>query len=335
MFSDLILPRITKVTQQGTMGRYEIGPLEPGYGITVVQALKRILLTSLPGAAVTAIRIEGVTKGSQEIAAVKEDLIEVILNVKHLRFRCFVDHPVSIVLNVTGTSTVRAADLQVPETIEVINPEAHLATLKHVYASLKGELIVQQGRGYVPAERQSTPPGFLAIDAIYSPVRTVHATIEHTRVGKMVNFEKVLLDVETDATMTSDEALRQSSEILSQQFLALMPSQHRERRNVSQSAVCIPPHIDDLPLEQLGLSIRSYNALKRYGNVTKVGHILVLDEAGLRNIRNVGDKVLMDIWSHLQAMGCLPLSDHVDSPQSASAITSYTNDHFRDPSEDD
>lgn len=195
---------------QGNIAQYEIEPLEPGYGVTIAHTLKRVLLSSLPGAAITAIRIEGVKDACQTIAGVKEEVLEVILNVKQLRLRCIADHPVSLRLDVHGVCAVTGAHLMVPDTVELLNPECHLATIEQEHARLAVELIVQRGRGYAAVSPHTEAPlrtDVIPIDAIYTPVRKVSYTLEHTRVGKMVNFEKIVLEIETDGAMTPDEAI--------------------------------------------------------------------------------------------------------------------------------
>jgi DNA-directed RNA polymerase subunit alpha len=313
---DIALPRIIRTTMQGNAAQYEIEPLEPGYGVTIAHTLKRVLLSSLPGAAVTAIRVEGVHSAGQTIAGVKEDMMELILNVKQLRLRCSADHPVSLRLDVHGVCIVTGVHLLVPDAVEIINPDCHLATLEQEHAHLAVELMVKQGRGYVAVNPQTEPSlsvDIISIDALYTPVRKVNYTLEHTRVGKMVNFEKILLEVETDGRLSPDEALRQSGAILQQQFQVLADPHLalREQRRETQSHLLIPQKIYDMPLEALALSVRSSNALKRNASMTKVGHILTRDEEELRAIRNVGDKALMEIRDRLQATGCFPLIEQL------------------------
>lgn len=302
---DLTRPGITRMTKQENAANYEIGPLEPGYGVTIASTLSRVLLSSLPGAAITAVRIEEAKGTSDLIAGVKESILELVLNVKQLRLRCTTDHPVSLHVNVHGMCQVTGTHILVPDTVEILNPECHLATLEQEGAHLTIELIAQKGRGYVAVSSQPQPllgEDVILIDAIYTPVRRVKYMLEHTRVGKTVNFEKILLSLETDGTMTPDEALCRSSAILLQQFQALAYPQWQ----ASQSDLLIPQDIYEMPLATLALSARSTNALKRNGHMTKVGQILTQDEEELRSIRSVGDKVLIEIKDRLLATGCLP-----------------------------
>ncbi len=304
----MVLPGIKNIKIQGNTTYYEIEPLEPGYGMTIAHALKRVLVSSLSGAAIIALQIEGISSKEQRIPGVEERVTDILLNMKQVRLRCFSPSTILMHLYVTGKREVTAADIIVPDTIEIMNPGCHIANLIGEDTHLALEMVAQVGKGYVPAIGETDERGFL-LDAIYTPIRRVNYTVEHTRVGKMVNFDKILLEVETDGTLTPDEALRQSGYILQHHFLALTQSSTSEPRKPGQSSVPIPLEIYNLPLEQLGLPIRSYNALKRYGFMTKVGHILVQDEKELRDIHNVGDKVLMDIKDHLQDNAYLPQID--------------------------
>ncbi len=310
LFIDMKMPRITRTMLQGNTATYEIEPLEPSYGMTIGHALQRVLQSSLPGAAITAIRLEGVQHEDRHLPGVREEIIEIILNLKQVRLRCFSEQPVTMRLDASGARAVIAADIETPDTVELINPECHIAQLEDSAAHLTMELIVQAGRGYVPAEVQAVQPlGEIPIDAIYTPIRKVGYTIDRTRVGEMVNFEKITLEVSTDGTMTPDEALRQGSEILLQQFLVLttphmVTSEHFKASQGSE--VLIPPEIYNKSLEELHLSVRTSNSLKRNASITKVGQILTKNEEDLRKIRNLGDKSLKEIEEGLRMAGCFP-----------------------------
>src|SRR5579875_3269449 len=168
---DITLPRIRNTKTQGNYGCFDIEPLEAGYGVTVGNALRRVLLSSLPGAAVTSIRIEGVQHEFQDIPNVMEDVTDIVLNIKKLRLRCFSDHPVTMHLNVSGERVVTAADITAPSTVEIVNPDLYIATLDNENARLEMELVVETGRGYVPADsKEDQPIGVIPIDAIYTPV---------------------------------------------------------------------------------------------------------------------------------------------------------------------
>ncbi len=305
---DIALPRIKNTKTQGNYASYDIEPLEAGYGMTLGNSLRRVLLSSLPGAAVTSVRIEGVQHEFQDVPNVLEDVTDIVLNVKRLRLRCFSDNPVSMRLEVTGEREVTAADIVAPSTVEIVNPELHIATLDNENARLDMELIVETGRGYVPADSKDDQPiGVIPVDAIYTPVQKANYTVEHTRVGQMTNFDKVVLDVTTDGTITPDEALRQSADILVRHFtlLANYRATVQEVEKAPLSSLPIPPKIYDTPIEELDLSVRAYNCLKR-SNITKVGQVLSMNEEDLLGVRNFGEKSLQELQDRLHQRNFLP-----------------------------
>ncbi|HYK85101.1 MAG TPA: DNA-directed RNA polymerase subunit alpha [Ktedonobacteraceae bacterium] len=307
----ITLPRIKNTKTQGNYASYDIEPLEAGYGMTLGNSLRRVLLSSLPGAAVTSIRIEGVQHEFQDIPNVMEDVTDIVLNVKKLRLRSFSDHPVSMRLEINGDRSdreVTAADIMAPSTVEIVNPELHIATLDNENAHLEIELVVETGRGYVPADsKEDQPIGVIPVDAIYTPVQKVNYTVEHTRVGQMTNFDKIVLDITTDGTITPDEALRQSADILVRHFTQL--SNYRaimaEPEKAPLSSLPIPPKIYDTPIEELDLSVRAYNCLKR-SNITKVGQVLSMNEEDLLGVRNFGEKSLQELRERLLQRNFLP-----------------------------
>src|SRR5260370_562246 len=194
----ITLPRIKNTKTQGNYASYDIEPLEAGYGVTLGNALRRVLLSSLPGAAVTSVRIEGVQHEFQDIPNVLEDVTDIVLNIKKLRLRCFSDQAVSMLLEVSGEREVTAADIMAPRTVGIVNPNLHIATLDNDKAHLDIELVVETGRGYVPADsKENQAIGVIPVDAIYTPVQRVNYNVEHTRVGQMTNYDKIVLDVTT------------------------------------------------------------------------------------------------------------------------------------------
>jgi len=305
---DIALPRIKNTKTQGNYASYDIEPLEAGYGMTLGNSLRRVLLSSLPGAAVTSIRIEGVQHEFQDVPNVMEDVTDIVLNVKKLRLRCFSDNPVSMRLDVSGACEVTAADIVVPSSVEIVNPELHIATLDNENARLEMELVVETGRGYVPADSKDDQPiGVIPVDAIYTPVQKANYTVEHTRVGQMTNFDKIVMDVTTDGTMTPDEALRQSADILVRHFtlLANYRATVQEIEKPPLSSLPIPPKIYETPIEELDLSVRAYNCLKR-SNITKVGQVLSMNEEDLLGVRNFGEKSLIELQERLHQRSFLP-----------------------------
>ena len=305
---DLILPRIKNTKTQGNYASYDIEPLEAGYGMTLGNALRRVLLSSLPGAAVTSVRIDRVQHEFQDIPNVKEDVTDIVLNIKKLRLRSFSDHPVSMRLEVSGEHEVTAADIAAPSTIEIVNPDLYIATLDNENAHLEMELVVEAGRGCFPGDsKEDQPIGVIPVDAIYTPVQKVNYTVEHTRVGQMTNYDKIVMDIWTDGTVTPDEALRQSADILVRHFtqLANYRATLAEPEKPPLSSMPIPQKIYDTPIEELDLSVRAYNCLKR-SNITKVGQVLSMNEEDLLGVRNFGEKSLLELRERLLARNFLP-----------------------------
>ncbi|HEV7126963.1 MAG TPA: DNA-directed RNA polymerase subunit alpha [Ktedonobacterales bacterium] len=310
---DIALPRIISTESSANYASYDIEPLEAGYGMTLGNALRRVLLSSLPGAAVTSIKIEGVSHEFQDIPHVKEDVTDIVLNVKKLRLRSFADHPVSMHLDITGERDVHAADIQVPSTIEIVNGDQLICTLDSAEAHLEMELVVENGKSYIPAEsKEGQAIGVIPVDAIYTPVEKVNYTVEHTRVGQMTNYDKIILQIWTDGTITPDDALRQSAQVLVQHFQMVaeyggtVPMPGVGAVIAGGTEYPIPARIFDTPVEDLDLSVRSYNCLKRSG-ITRVGQVLMMNEADLLAVRNFGDKSLTELRDKLLARGLLPV----------------------------
>ncbi len=322
---DITLPsRIKNTKTQGNYASFDIEPLEAGYGVTVGNALRRVLLSSLPGAAVTSIRIDGVQHEFQDIPNVMEDVTDIVLNIKKLRLRSFSDHAVTMHLNASGERIVTAADISAPSTVEIVNPDLYIATLDNENARLDMEMVVETGRGYVPADsKEDQPIGVIPVDAIYSPVEKVNYTVEHTRVGQMTNYEKVILEIWTDGTITPDEALRQGADILVRLFSQLANSPTAlaaDQEKPPLSSLPIPQKIYDTPIEELDLSVRAYNCLKR-SNITKVGQILSMNEEDLLGVRNFGEKSLQELRDRLIARNFLP------NPRASTVGAEMNGDH--------
>src|SRR5579871_4359746 len=283
--------------------------------MTLGNALRRVLLSSLPGAAVTSIRIDGVQHEFQDIPNVMEDVTEIVLNVKKLRLRSFSDHPVSMRLEVSGERVVTAADILAPSTVEIVNPDLYIATLDNNDARLEMELVVETGKGYVPADsKEDQPIGVIPVDAIYTPVQKVNYIVEHTRVGQMTNYDKIVLELWTDGTISPDEALRQSADILVRHFtqLANYRATLVEPEKPPLSSMPIPPKIYDTPIEELDLTVRAYNCLKR-SNITKVGQVLTMNRDDLLAVRNFGEKSLNELVDRLIQRRFLPAVRQIDA----------------------
>lgn len=297
-----IISRIEALHESSEFGRFQIEPLERGFGVTVGNALRRVLLSSLPGAAVTSVKIEGVFHEFDTVAGVKEDTTELILNIKQLRVKSHTDQPVSLRLMASGPGVVTAADLIYPADIEVANPELHLATLDNSEARLELELVVEPGTGYLPSDGREPPAiGVIPIDAIFTPVRRVNYTVDSTRVGARTNLDRLTIELTTDGTIRPTDALAQAANLLIQHFnlIADLTRAARPGEKPPLGAGTVPPHIADMPIEQLELSQRTYNCLKR-SQITRVGQILERTPEELLQLRNFGQKSLQELQDKLR-----------------------------------
>ncbi|HUF52158.1 MAG TPA: DNA-directed RNA polymerase subunit alpha [Dehalococcoidia bacterium] len=290
--------------------RIVASPLLPGFGITLGNALRRVLLSSLPGAAVASVRVDGVQHEFSTIPGVKEDSIEFLLNVKEIRLRALSDRPGMLVLDLNGRGgTVTAADIQVPEHYEIVNPDLHLATLDDDKTRLYVEFNVEQGRGYVPAGESSegTQLGVIPVDSIFSPVRKVNYRIEHTRVGQATNYDKLTIELWTDGTLTAVEAVSKSADILIDQFKLFShmgrPTMPTVERGLG-AGIQLSPDRYNMAIEDLNLSMRAYNCLRRSGLMT-VGQVLEKSEEELLALRNFGRKSYDELRERLDELGLL------------------------------
>jgi DNA-directed RNA polymerase subunit alpha len=299
---DMILPKVEPKEVATAYGRYQIEPLEPGFGNTLGNAMRRVLLSALQGAAVTSIRIENIYHEFSDIPHVKEDTTELLLNVKQIRVRSFTDRPVQLRLEASGVGLVTAADLIAPPDVEIVNPELHLATLDSAEARLNLELTVERGKGYQTGEHhEGLPIGVIPVDAIFTPIRKVNYAVEATRVGQVTNYERLTLDVWTDGTIAPDDAISQAANVLVRHlslFTELVTKQAGRAEKVSGSTVQIPQRLYEMPIEDLNLSVRAYNCLKRAG-ITKVGQILEMSADDLLGVRNFGQKSLDELRERL------------------------------------
>lgn len=307
---ELILPAITLVSTHGHTATYTIEPLTPGYGWTLGSTLHRALLSSLPGLAITGLRITGWSPKCERLPGMKETVSEFVLNCKQVRLRSEdrEPHTCSLYLEVAGKRVVTARALAVPAGVAITTPDVHLAILTSEDANLSVEMVVKTGRGYMPVEAQEEPSsGTIPVDAIYSPVRTVNYTIEKTRVGPMVNYEKIELEITTDGTLTPDDALRSSATFLLRHYklFATFDAERTPTKLEPPGAVPIPPWIDGMLLEEIGLPLRTYNSLKRHA-ITRVGQVLAMTEEELRGIRNFGEQALQSLEERVVALNLLP-----------------------------
>jgi len=297
-------PQIQEETVNETRSRFAIEPLEPGFGYTVGNSLRRTLLSSIPGAAISSIRIESVLHEFSTIPKVTEDVTDIILNLKELVIRSDVDEPVTMYLKAKGPGEVTAGDISPPAGVEILNSDMHIATIAKG-GSLEMEMVVERGVGYRPADRNKNPRdpiGVVPVDSIFSPVRKVSYTVENTRVEQMTDRDRLILDVETDGSISPREAVASAGGTLLE--LVQLFSELAEAPSVAVG----PAEDESVPsdyaitVEELNLSVRSYNCLKREG-INSVGDLMQKSEAELMDIRNFGQKSIDEVKSKLGELG--------------------------------
>lgn len=301
-----IVSKVECVEARENYGSFVIEPLERGFGLTAGNALRRVLLGALPGAAVTAVRINGVQHEFSTIPHVKEDTTEFLLNVRSIRLRSHASVPGTLRLEVAGEGEVVAGDIEPSADYEVVNPDLHLATLGSPEARLQVEFTVDRGVGYVPAAHTDGQPiGVVPVDAIFTPVRRVNYRVTPTRVGQLTNFDRLSLEVWTDGTITPNQAVTQAAQLLVKQFsifAELGRPQAKATEKVYLGGVPLTSEQYDLPIEQLELSVRTFNCLKRSG-VNKLGELLEKGRDELMSIRNFGQKSFEELWAKLKERG--------------------------------
>lgn len=313
----MVLPKVECETSSRGYARFVIGPMESGYGITLGNALRRALLSSVAGAAITSIRVSDVYHEFSTIPHVKEDVTQLILNVKQVRLKMHSDtstglstgdsEPARLRLEVKGEGVVTAGDLECPSDVEIINPDLYLFTVDSDEAEVEMELTVQRGKGYSPAEeRDKLPIGEIPIDAIFSPVRKVGYEVQQARVGQMTNFDRLIMEIWTDGTIRPEEALSEAARVLVENLL-LVAGVEEEIPEDEAEEEGVPAHVYEMLIEDLDLNVRVYNCLKRTG-ITNLGEVLERLEKGdaeMLDIRNFGPKSLVELKEKLQAMGLL------------------------------
>ena len=307
-----ILPKIEIQSLTQNYGLFSISPLEKGFGITVGNALRRVLLSSLPGAAVTSIKVDGVHHEFSSIDGAKEDTIELILNIKQLRLRMDSEEPIRLTIDRTGEGPVLAGDIEPPAGVEIVNPELRLLTLDSDDARVVVEMVVQKGKGYSPSdERGKLPIGEIPVDAIFSPVRKVNYTVRPERIGQLTNLDRVELEVWTDGTIRPLEAVTEAAAVLAKHFIIISRLQEEDLVPLEKlAAVSIEGDGREMPIEELNLSVRAYNCLKRAG-ITRVGEVLdrlAKGEEEIMSIRNFGRKSLVELQEKLQERGFISQS---------------------------
>jgi DNA-directed RNA polymerase subunit alpha len=305
---NMVLPKVETEASSRSFGRFSVGPLESGYGITLGNALRRVLLSSLNGAAVTSIRVSGVHHEFSDIPHVREDMTALILNVKQLRLKLNQNESARLRVEVKGEGSITAGDIECPPHVEIINPDLHLLTADSPEAELDMELVVQMGRGYSPAEeRGKLPIGEIPVDAIFSPIRKANFVIERARIGQATDYDRLILEITSDGTISPHDALSAAAKILVQHFSLVSGVTEVEPPVEIEKAGGIPSKIYETPIEELELTVRAYNCLKRAG-ITQVGEILEKLKKGqdeILAIRNFGQKSLDELMEKLEEKGFL------------------------------
>ncbi len=290
----------------GSYGMVAVEPLERGFGQTIGNPLRRILLSSTPGAAITWVRIEDVVHEYMAIPGVKEEVMELLLNIKGIRIRSSAVRQGKMRLNVRGEGRVCAGDIETSPELEIVNPELHLATLDGDDIGLSIEFNVEQGVGYRPAQPgddgSSVPTGALPVDAVFSPVRKVNFRVEPTRVGQNTNYERLLLEVWTDGAIRPVEAVQQAAEKLVEHFFLFSKLSRTVEQGADRAPRVVSPEVYQTPIERLELSPRTLNCLKR-AQINRVGEVLEMSDEDLLKIRNFGEKSLFELQEKLAEHG--------------------------------
>ncbi len=301
-------PRIDceNLAEDGSYGKFVVEPLERGYGTTLGNSLRRILLSSLPGTAASSIKINGVQHEFSTIPGVKEDVTEIVLNVKGIIAKLYCDGPKTVYIEASGEGTVTAGDIHTDGEVEILNPELYIATLMSD-AHLSMEITLTNGRGYVSAERNKqyqTAIGVIPVDSIYTPVYKVNYTVENTRVGNMTDYDKLTLEVWTDRTITAKDAVSLGAKVLTD-HLSLFVDLSEEigsHSTVVEKAETQHDKVLEMTIEELDLSVRSFNCLKRAG-INTVEDLINTSEDDMMKVRNLGKKSLEEVIYKLEAMG--------------------------------
>ena len=310
---NMVTPKIEREAEARNYGKLVIAPLERGFGDTLGNSLRRVLLSSLDGAAITSMRISDVTHEFVDIPGVREDVIQVILQIKQIRMILHEGDTSHLHLDVRGEGVVTAADLQVPAEVEIVNPELYLFTVDDAKTKLDFDFTVERGRGYSPATDRSgkLPIGELPVDAIYSPVKRVNFTVGSARVGQSTNYDRLNLEIWTDGTISPEKALASSSKVIID-HLRLISGVSEESILLGAEKEMTGSHLTseaaETPIENLDLTVRVFNSLKRTG-VRSVGDVLELLEKGeeaVMSIRNFGEKSLDELREKMKEKGYLP-----------------------------
>ena len=298
-------PRIERVESGESYGKFVVEPLEHGFGQTLGNSLRRVLLSSLPGVAVSSIRIEGIQHEFSAVPGIKEDVAEIILNLKELSAKLYCDGPKTVSINVKGPCELTAAALEVDDQIEVVNRDLHIATLNED-ADLIMHLTLEKGRGYVSADKNknpSMPIGVIAIDSIFTPIRKVNYTVADTRVGNTTDYDRLTLEIWTNGTLKPEEAVSGAASILTEHLASFV-----RLTDTVLPVSMVQPEDDkkekvlEMTIEELDLSVRAYNCLKRAG-INSVAELVQRNQEDMMKVRNLGRKSLEEVEQKLEALG--------------------------------
>ncbi len=296
-----------QISEDGKYAQFVVEPLKRGFGNTLGNSLRRILLSSLPGAAATQIRIDGVLHEFSTVPGVSEDVTNIILNIKNIAMKLSSDAPVTATINAVGPCEVTAGDIKGDSSLEIINKDLHIATIDEG-GSLNMELIIDKGMGYVPADKNKTddmPIDVIAVDSIYTPILKASYTVQSARIGRDANFDKLILDVWTDGSIRPDEAISIAAKIMSD-YLALFVNLAENAGGIQlaedKDGVAPQAKAFDMTIDELDLSVRSYNCLKRAG-INSVQELANLDETDLMRVRNLGKKSMEEVRQKLASLG--------------------------------
>lgn len=297
---------VVEINEQNTYGKFTVEPLERGYGTTLGNSLRRIMLSSLPGAAVTSVKIDGVLHEFSTIQGVKEDVSEIIINLKGLSIRMHGNEPKTVRIEAKGEGVITAGDIIADADVEILSPEMHIATLD-TDGVLNMELTIAKGRGYVPAENNKTPGmpiGVLPIDSIFTPVTKVSYHVENTRVGQVTDYDRLVIEVFTDGSIMPDEAISLAAKIMNEHLnLFITLTDH-----VNDVEIMVQKEEDkkekvlEMTIEELDLSVRSYNCLKRAG-INTVDELAQKSDEDMMKVRNLGRKSLEEVQKKLEELG--------------------------------
>lgn len=304
MLHDIHLPEIKTINDEKEKATFSIEPLYPGYGMTLGNSLRRVILSSLPGAAVTAVKIQGASHEFSTLPNIKEDVIEIILNLKQLRVKLHSDEEY-ITLSKSGKGDVKASDIKENSNVEIVNKDLKIATLDNAKAKIDIEIKVEKGRGFVPIEKREGEKlgvGMIAVDALYAPIKKVRYDVEKTRVGQMTDLDKLIIELETDGTVTPKQAIEQASEILVDHFLVLSGKDSAQRKEKIVEIEVSEDAATNILIEEVNLSPRTTNALLN-NELKTIEDITKLTALELKNLKGFGAKAYDEVCDKVAELG--------------------------------